>query len=223
MENNTNRLAVISLIVNAILVICVIILFVKMPSGTNGTEETTIQPTDSLDTSKMNEKGDNAVIVYYNSDSLNTQSKFVMELQKEIQDAQINAEKRLQSKQSELMKWDEGWQKKMPLLSTEEQKYMQEGQKKQQELMELQAQLEQELFETQNRLTLSGVNRITMYCANLASQKGYDYVISYQLGGQVLFCNPKMDITSELIELMNADYDSTGTAVVAEEAPVLEQ
>ena len=217
MENNSNRLAVVSLVINVILVICVIILFVKMPPA-QAEDTEVLNPVDStLDTSKMHEKGDNAVVVYYNSDSLNTQSKFVMELQKEIQDAQINAEKRLQSKQNELMKWDETWKKKFPLISSEQEKYMKEGEQKQMELMQLQQQLEQELFETQNRLTLAGVNRITMYCGQLASQNGYDYILSYQLGGQVLFCNPKMDITPELIEMMNADYDGDSTAVIEEE------
>ena len=212
MENKTNKLAVISLIINAVLIIAVIILFVKMPSA--GGEEV-VKPLDSdttVDYSKMHEKGDNAVVVYYQSDSLNTRSKFVIELQEEIKNAQINAEKRLQAKQNELMSWDKKWQEKFPLISSEQERYMQEGQKKQEELMALQQQLEGELYETQNRLTIAGVTRISKYTKDLAVANGYDFVLSYQLGGQVLFCNPKMDITDELIEMMNADYDAGGTA-----------
>lgn len=211
MENKSNKLAVISLLINAVLIIAVIILFVKMPS--NGGDEV-VKPLDAdstVDYSKMHEKGDNAVIVYYQSDSLNTRSKFVMELQQEIQNAQMNAEKRLQAKQSELMNWDKKWQEKFPLISSEQERYMQEGQKKQEELMALQQQLEAELYETQNRLTIAGVTRISKYTKDLAVANGYDFVLSYQLGGQVLFCNPKMDITDELIEMMNADYEAGET------------
>lgn len=221
MQNNSNKLAVISLIINAILVIAVIILFVKMPSGSSA-EAGSDEAVDTTDMTKLHDKGEGAVIVYYNSDSLNTRCKFVMELQQEIMDAQVNAENRLKAKQDEMMRWDKKWQEKAPLLSSEQEQYMKEGEKKQMELMELQQQLEQELFETQNRLTLTGVTRIQKYCRDLALKNGYDYVISYQLGGQFLFCNPKMDITDDLIETMNADYDSTSTDVPADDAETAE-
>jgi len=217
MQNNASKLAVISLVLNFILIIAVLILFVKMPSGSSSEAENG-EPVDTTDLTALHEKGEGAVVVYYQSDSLNTRCKFVMELQKEIMDAQVNAEARLKSKQDELMRWDQKWQDKGPLLSSEQEQYMAEGQKKQEELMLLQQQLEQELFDTQNRLTLTGVTRIQKYCRDLALKNGYDYVLSYQLGGQVLFCNPKMDITDELINTMNADYDSTSTSATVQPA-----
>lgn len=209
MRNNSNNLAIISLIINAILVVAVIILFVRVPKANTEKEDVAI---DTMDVSNLGEKGEGAVIVYYNSDSLNTRCNFIIQLQKEIMDAQIDAESRLQAKQNELISWEKKWQEKGQLLSSEQEQYMREGEKKQQEAMQLQQELEQSLFETQNRLTLAGVNRIQKHCRELALVNGYDYVISYQVGGQFLFCNPKMDITDELIESMNAESDSTAAA-----------
>jgi len=210
MENNSKKLAVISLVINAILLIAVIILFVKMPSGNAGSEGV-VSGNDSLpmDLGKMHEKGENAVVVYYNSDSLNTQSKFVIDLQNEIMTAQKDAETKLQAKQSDLMSWEKKWQSKGMLTSTEQEQYMKEGQKKQEEMMTLQQTLEQQLYEVQNTLTMTGIQRITKYTQDLALANGYDFIMSYQLGGQVVFVNPKMDITQELIEMMNADWDAT--------------
>jgi len=210
MENNSKKLAVISLVINAILLIAVIILFVKMPSGNAGSE-VVVSGNDSLpmDLGKMHEKGENAVVVYYNSDSLNTQSKFVIDLQNEIMTAQKDAETKLQAKQSDLMSWEKKWQSKGMLTSTEQEQYMKEGQKKQEEMMTLQQTLEQQLYEVQNTLTMTGIQRITKYTQDLALANGYDFIMSYQLGGQVVFVNPKMDITQELIEMMNADWDAT--------------
>jgi len=210
MENNSKKLAVISLVINAILVIAVIILFVKMPSGNAGSE-VVVSGNDSLpmDLGKMHEKGENAVVVYYNSDSLNTQSKFVIDLQNEIMTAQKDAESKLQSKQSSMMSWEKKWKDKGMLTSSEQEQYMKEGTKMQEDMMVLQQQLEQQLYEVQNTLTMTGIQRITKYTQDLALANGYDFILSYQLGGQVVFVNPKMDITQDLIDMMNADWDAT--------------
>lgn len=211
MQNNSNKLAVLSLIINAFLAMAVIVLFVRNPKG-GETETEIVTPVDTMDVSNLNEKGQGAVIVYYNSDSLNTRCTFIMDLQAEIMDAQKSAESKMASKQKEVEKWQKKWADKGPLLSNEEQQYAKEYEQKQMEMMQLQQNLEQELFETQNRLTLTGVTRIQTHCRDLALENGYDYVISYQLGGQFLFCNPKMDITDSLIERMNSDYESTSGA-----------
>lgn len=220
MENNSKKLAVISLVINAILVIAVIILFVKMPSG-NTESDVVVSGNDSLpmDLGKMHEKGENAVVVYYNSDSLNTQSKFVIDLQNEIMTAQADAEKQLQSEQGKMMSWEKKWKDKGMLTSTEQEQYMKEGTKMQEDMMMLQQQLEQQLYEVQNTLTMTGIQRITKYTQDLALANGYDFILSYQLGGQVVFVNPKMDITNELIEMMNADWDATFAADGEEVAP----
>jgi len=220
MENNSNKLAVISLVINAILAIAVIVLFVKMPGGS--AEKEVVMPGDSIpmDISKMHEKGENAVVVYYNSDSLNTQSKFVIDLQNEIMTAQTNAEKKLQAEQSKMMSWEKKWKDKGMLTTSEQEQYMKEGTKMQEDMMTLQQTLEQELYQVQNNLTITGVTRISQYTRDLALANGYDYILSYQLGGQVVFVNPKMDITAELIEMMNADWDAT--FATEEEVPAAE-
>jgi Skp family chaperone for outer membrane proteins len=216
MQNNSNKLAVLSLIINAFLALAVIILFVRNPKASGETDSDNAQPVDTMDVSNLNNKGEGAVIVYYNSDSLNTKCTFIMDLQKEIMDAQKNAESKMASKQKEVENWQKKWSDKGPLLSSEEQQYAKEYEQKQMEMMQMQQNLEQELFETQNRLTLTGVTRIQSHCRDLALENGYDYVISYQLGGQFLFCNPKMDITDSLIDRMNADYQTTDVTVPAD-------
>jgi outer membrane protein len=211
MQNNSNKLALLSLIINAFLALAVIILFVRNPKATGEADHDASNPLDTMDVSNLSEKGEGAVIVYYNSDSLNTKCKFIMDLQQEILDAQKDAENRMASKQKEVEKWQKKWAEKGKLLSHEEEQYAKEYQEKEMEMMKLQQELEQSLFQTQNELTLTGVTRIQNYSRDLALENGYDYVISYQLGGQFLFCNPKMDITDALIDRMNADYVPAGS------------
>jgi outer membrane protein len=38
----------------------------------------------------------------------------------------------------------------------------------------------------------------------LQSQIGYDYILSYTRGGQVLLANDSLDITEEVLKLLNA-------------------
>ncbi len=35
---------------------------------------------------------------------------------------------------------------------------------------------------------------------------GYDYIMSYRVGGAMLYANPELDITSNVIDLLNAEY-----------------
>lgn len=215
MQNNSNKLAIISLVINGFLAMAVLVLFVRTPKvAENSGDKPT--PVDTMDVSNLNEKGAGAVIVYYNSDSLNTRCKFIMDLQDEIMQAQKDAESRMASKQKEVENWQKKWADKGKLLSHEQEQYYKEYGEKEMEMMKLQQDIEQGLMQTQTELTLTGVTRIQNYCRDLALENGYDFVISYQIGGQFLFCNPKMDITDALIDRMNADYVSKDEAKPAQ-------
>jgi outer membrane protein len=38
---------------------------------------------------------------------------------------------------------------------------------------------------------------------------GYDYVMSYRVGGAMLYANERHDITNEIIKLLNERYESS--------------
>ncbi len=38
----------------------------------------------------------------------------------------------------------------------------------------------------------------------LSSQIGYDYILSYSRGGQILLANDSLDITKQVLDLLNA-------------------
>jgi outer membrane protein len=42
----------------------------------------------------------------------------------------------------------------------------------------------------------------------IGKELGYDYVLSYRVGGPMLFANPKFDITKQVIELLNKEYSN---------------
>jgi Skp family chaperone for outer membrane proteins len=220
MNNNGKNLAVISLIINLVLVIAVIILFVNVSKSGGGSETVTAGEVDTMDVTKLHEKGEPSVVVFYHADSLNLKCNLMIDLQNELLTKQKDVEQQLARKQNELDSWNKKWQAKGMLMSHEQEQYMQEGQKLQNDAMMLQQKLESELYMEQERLTITGITRISNYCRDLALSSGYDYVASYTPGGQFMFCNPKMDITNELVKMINDDYgpsraDSTATIAPA--------
>lgn len=128
------------------------------------------------------------------------------ELQDEIMQAQIDAEKKMVDKENEIRAWERKWQERQPLLSSEEQQYMKEAQQKQNELMIFQQTLEQDLIQKQTELTIAGINRISMFAKQLAMKNGYDFILQYTIGQNIIYVNPKMDVTNELLDIMNKDY-----------------
>lgn len=204
MENKSNSLAKISLGINLLLVVAVIVLFMKSPSGNNNLSDR--EPIDTNDVSMLGDKGEQSVVVYFNSDSLNLNSLFIVDLQAQIMQAQIDAERSMKAKEDDYMRWQRRWEEKQPLLSQEEQQYMQEAQQRQNDIMVFQQQLEQDLYAEQSKLTLTGLNRISMYARELALGNNYDFILQYAIGQNIVYCNPKMDVTNELVDLMNADY-----------------
>jgi outer membrane protein len=43
-------------------------------------------------------------------------------------------------------------------------------------------------------------------------KNGFDFVLSYQLGQNIYYCSPNFDVTAELIDLMNKEYQANASA-----------
>lgn len=214
---DNSSLAKVSLGINAILVICVIVLFVKMPSGSEAAET---DKGDSIQKFVPASADGNLKIGYFNSDSLNANLAFVKELEREIEQANKNAEGRMLGKQREIDAWNKKWENKGTLLSTEQEQYMREAQEMQQEAMMFEQNVQMELGQETERLMMGHVMRVSNFTKMLAEKEGYDMIYSYQLGQQLVYVNPTMDCTNALVKLLNDDYNSTinGANIGGEEA-----
>ncbi len=213
MENNGNTLAKVSLGINVVLIIAVIILFVKLPSGE---AEVVSNEDDTL----IHSSGMPAVggeIAYFNADSLNSQLLFMKELEGEIEKAQKGAEDRMRQKEREIQAWQEKWASKGQLLPSEQQTYAQEAQLKEQEIGLFQQQVQFELAQQQEGLMVSAIQRITAATENLSKEVGYSYVFSYQFGQNMYYAAPGNDITADLVEILNEDYKESSGGGLEEE------
>ncbi|MEX1002074.1 MAG: OmpH family outer membrane protein [Crocinitomicaceae bacterium] len=204
---NKNTLAKISIGINVILVIAVIILFVKMPSAASTGADA---ESDSLSTTVDIDKNQRLNIAYYSSDSLSTQSDFVKELQKEIQTSNQKAENKMKNKEREIQAWQKKWESKGGnLLPREMQQYQEEAAQKQQEIAIFEQSLQMEVAQEQEQLMMTMYQRIRNYAQTFSEKNEIDILISYQLGQNITYCNPKLDVTKQFINHANKEFNGT--------------
>lgn len=205
-------LAKVSLGINALLVIAVIILFVKMPSGTAG------ESTEEDSTLVSIPDNGELTIAYYNSDSLSTQSDFVLEIQNEIEASNLRGQEKMAGKEREIQRWQQSWEEKGQLLPREQEQYMAEAQQKQQEIAIFEQNLNMEVAMEQEKLMITLYLRLQNYAKTFCEKNEIDMLISYQMGQNIIYMSPQFEVTEQFINHANAEYNSTFDEEGEEEA-----
>ncbi|HLP95464.1 MAG TPA: OmpH family outer membrane protein [Saprospiraceae bacterium] len=148
-----------------------------------------------------------ARIAYVNADTLDAKYEWLKEQKTAIEQRLANAEKSLAGKEEALMKDAATLQQKfqegnMTQAEAEKQQaaLMQRGQKLEEEKMRL----SKSLSEDQKKAFDDLYANVEAKLKTLSSQIGYDYILSYSRGGQILMANDSLDITKQVLELLNA-------------------
>lgn len=146
-------------------------------------------------------------IAYVNADTLDAQYEWLKTQKTAIEQRMMNAEKSLSSKEEALMKEAAALQEKfqqgnMTQAEAEKQQasLMQRGQKLEEEKMRL----SKSLSEDQKKAFDDLYANVETKLKTLSSQIGYDYILSYSRGGQILMANDSLDITKQVLTLLNA-------------------
>lgn len=146
-------------------------------------------------------------IAYVNGDTLDAQYEWLKQQKAAIEQRLANAEKSLANKEEALMKDAANLQQKfqegnMTQAEAEKQQaaLMQRGQKLEEEKMRLSKSLADDQKKAFNDLYANVESQLK----TLSSQIGYDYIFSYSRGGQILFANDSLDITKQVLSLLNA-------------------
>lgn len=84
----------------------------------------------------------------------------------------------------------------------------QELMRQQQDLMQLNETYHNRLMQKEMEMNNELLNTITEFLERYNAEKNYDYILSYSRGGNVLFANQSLDITLEILSLMNAEHNS---------------
>ncbi|MFT7156858.1 MAG: outer membrane protein [Parvicella sp.] len=209
-------------ILNLVLAIAVVILFaMHFMGGTSETTTTTdtaaattdekIEINDS-DTSEpaplINNLADgNLKVAWIDRTKVSEKFKLSLMITKQLQDEQITAEARVKEMETNFQKKYSTFEKEAKIMGD------MELQQKQQELGQLQQKyqidaqkLEQELAISSQEKQLGYAEISEEYMLEIAQELGYDYIISYSLGGNVWCANPALDITEITIQKLNEKF-----------------
>lgn len=147
-----------------------------------------------------------ARIAYVNGDTLDAQYEWLKEQKASIEQRLTNAEKSLASKEEALMKDAAALQQRfqegnMTQAEAEKQQgvLMQRGQKLEEEKMRLSKSLNEDQKKAFNDLYAN----VEAKLKTLSAQIGYDYILSYSRGGPILLANDSLDITKQVLNLLN--------------------
>jgi outer membrane protein len=146
-------------------------------------------------------------IAYVNADTLDAKYEWLKTQKAAIEQRMSAAEKTLSSKEEGLMKEASALQEKfqqgnMTQAEAEKQQavLMQRGQK----LEEEKARLSKSLGEDQKKAFDDLYANVEAHLKTLSTQIGFDYILSYQRGGPILFASDSLEITTQVLDLLNA-------------------
>ena len=200
-------LAKVSLGINAILIIAVVVLFVKMPGS--GSAGDIADDSTSVDIQNDGEM----TIAYYNGDSLNT-TDFVLEIQTQMEGVQMKGEQKLASTQKEIENWQAKWAERSQtgLLEREQEQYYKEAAEMEQKMAYAQQSAQMEAAQETELLMMTLYTRIQTYAKSFAQKNNIDLMLQFQLGNNISYVAPHMDVTKEFMNHVNAEYNSTFSA-----------
>ncbi len=192
MKNNK-----ISLIISLVALVGVILLFVANLSGTADKKDDTTTDVQTTNTSKYAFVNVDSALIYYdlyNTLSINLTQKQT-DLEQQLQSKSLSLQNRmnqLQSKFSQHLITTAQYQQQGEALTNEQYSLQQWQQNKTLELQEDQMNLTQRVYDS----IVSAVNILN-------ADKSYDLIFSNSAGGTLLYGDTAMDITSEIVEILN--------------------
>ncbi len=146
-------------------------------------------------------------IAYVNGDTLDAKYEWLKQQKEAIEQRMMNAQKSLANKEEALMKDAQALQEKFQggnMTQADAEKADMALRQRAQKLEEEKERLSKSLAEDQKKAFNDLYANVESNLKTLSSQIGYDYILSYSRGGQILLANDSLDITKEVLELLNA-------------------
>ncbi|MBN2743099.1 MAG: OmpH family outer membrane protein [Marinilabiliaceae bacterium] len=164
----------------------------------------------SSSVSEKSEAGQEAAVVYVNTDSLLLNYEFAKFLNEELMKKEEQSRTDFNEKARVFQQDATEFQRKVQnngFLSLDRAK--QEEQRlaaKERELQEMNSRLSNQLMVEQNNMNKQLRDTIVTYLKELQKVEGYKMVLSNTMGDNVLFADPSCDITPKVIEGLNKRY-----------------
>lgn len=198
-EKPKSNLNLILTIVNALLFIGLIILYFVVLKSDN-------QPTSAIQKASSG----SMTLAFVNSDTLLANYNLVKQMREELEKSSTQYERELQNKQSAFEKDAAYFQdqvNKKTISESSAQEVYSSLMAEQQKLYDLREKYSTELAKREfdmNQLLLDSLNN---FLARYNKKMNFDYILSYNKGGSILAANDSLDLTDEVLQLLNAEFE----------------
>ncbi len=153
---------------------------------------------------------DNITFAFVNTDTIMEHYDFVLDVQVDLANLEKIYQNQYNTAVNNFQKEYNDYLKKgtAGLLSLNEQKQTEEKlSKKQQEIMEMEGQLSQKLLEEKTIRNLEVHDSIVNYIARYNRTKKYTFIFEESFGGALLYANDALEITKDILEGLNKEYE----------------
>lgn len=162
---------------------------------------------DLNDTTGTSQAGFAMRIVYVNADSILTRFDYYKKLRASMEAKAKRSEAELEGEARKLEAEYADAQKKAQGMSQEQLAFLEQGlMRKQQNIMMLRENLAKELADEEEKLDKLLREKVQAYFKKLSKAEGYDYVLSYHYGSNVVYGDKSHDITARVIQDLNREY-----------------
>ena len=149
-------------------------------------------------------------IAYVNSDTVSKYYDFAALIQTKLRNKRSSAENQLKDKMNSYQKLRADFEKAAPIMGEREK--MEKAQNimnLEQEIMRVEQDLTDQLAQEELVLTESYILKTNEFMQIIGKELGYDFVLSFRIGGPMLYADSTHDITEEVIQLLNKRYNSS--------------
>lgn len=197
-KNNLNTMLT---ILNVVLLIGLAVLYFIVLNNDNNIPVKAVQKASS----------GSVTVAYVNSDSILAHYDLVKQMKEELEKNTVKYENELKSKQSAFEKDAAYFQDQVNKKSISEasaQEVYSSLMAEQQKLYELRERYSSDLAQREfdmNQLLLDSLNN---FLKRYNTKMNFDYIFSYNKGGSILAANDSLDITNEVLKLLNEQYSA---------------
>ncbi len=187
----------ISVVLNVVLLVAVAVLyFLQFGNSAPEIEETTTTA-----------KSGDYTIAYINSDSVLAKYEYFKDIQGKLEEKGAKLEKEYQNRAQGLQQEVNDYQRNVSNLTIGQAKALEENLlKKQQNLRVYQETLAQEIMREEAKFNQELYDKITSYLKEFGTNNGFDMVVKFNQGSDVLYATEGMDVTNDVIEGLNEAY-----------------
>ncbi len=178
----------------------------KEEDKTSATETSTANHTVDTSTAPVSTGG--LKIAYVNSDTLTVHYDYYKVLIQDLQAKQTSAEYTLKGMMKDYEEKVAYYQKNQPMIGQQEaQRLIQEIGMLEQEIYQKEQELSVKLQEKNLYESIDYREKTSQYMQVIGKQLGYDFILSYRTGDVVMYADEKYDITYQMIDLLNEEYN----------------